>query len=225
MAPVSLKKTLQSYKVLAQQLETKLDQLTQKKNEIENRGFVVLDEYSVKVGSATKQLDLIGETRLPRHTAPAAGMRARLLQDQQQQLQTTTPTLLVEEAETQYPSNVSSLVAAATNILIESVTLRLSYVQEAIKKLTSIYNENPKLPTPPELLFSRYDEWVQTNQKLFELNTRLYDLEKLKFDLNEKKRMAKKAIKKSKTDGDKNLTGTGLHSPSSLSLTFLVLSC
>ena len=197
MAPVSLKKTIQSYKAVAQQLETKLDQLTQKRNEIESRGFVVLDEHSVDLHS-TRQVDLARVERPLRHTTTAVPLQQR-----------TTPTLLIEELETQYPSNVSSLVATATNILIESVSLRLSFVQESIKKLTVLYHENQKLPTPPELLFSRYEEWVLTNQKLFELNTRLYDLEKLKFDLKEKKRLAKKAIKKLKTEVDKNITGTG----------------
>lgn len=199
MASVSLKKTIQSYKAVAQQLEAKLDQLTQKKNEIESRGFVVLDEMSVEVKSTTKQTDLVEESRLARHTTTAVPLQ-----------QKNTPMLLVEDPETQYTSKVSSLVATATNILIESVTLRLSFVQEAIKNLTALYHENQKQMTPPELMFSRYEVWAQTNQKLFELNTQLYDLEKLKFDLKEKKRLAKKAIIKMKADGDRNLTGLSL---------------
>ena len=105
----------------------------------------------------------------------------------------------VEENEYYHP-DVSSLVSTATNILIQSVELRLSYVTEALGHLMLLYRENPKLRTPPELMFSRYEQWVQTNQRLCELNSRLYDLEKVKFDIRRREALNKQPIQTSDRD-------------------------
>ena len=79
----------------------------------------------------------------------------------------------------------------------------MAYVQEALKKLMALVRENRKIPTPPELMFSRYEDWVDSNQRLFELNSQLYDLEKLKFDIRQKQIQARKAI----ATGDQLTTG------------------
>ena len=108
----------------------------------------------------------------------------------------------LEEQET-YQSDVSALVVTVTDTLIEILELKLAYVQEALKKLMALVRENPKIPTPPELMFSRYEDWVDSNQRLFELNSQLYDLEKLKFDIRQKQIQARKAI----ATGDQLTTG------------------
>ena len=151
MAPPSLKKSIQAYKTVAQRLETKLEQLRVKQDEVEGRAFVVLDENT----------------------------------DQQN----------LEESPESYPTDVSSLLSTATNILIETTQLKLTFVQESLTKLRRIHQETPKHATPPELLFSRYEEWLATNQRLFELNSQLYDLEKLKFELRQKHSVARRSVK------------------------------
>ena len=108
----------------------------------------------------------------------------------------------LEEQET-YQSDVSALVVTVTDTLIEILELKLAYVQEALKKLMALVRENRKIPTPPELMFSRYEDWVDSNQRLFELNSQLYDLEKLKFDIRQKQIQARKAI----ATGDQLTTG------------------
>ena len=64
-------------------------------------------------------------------------------------------------------------------------------MQEALSKLSTLVKDCPKGVVPPELGFPRYEEWLETNQRLFELNSQLYDLEKLKFEIRHKKRQAR----------------------------------
>ena len=239
MAPVSLKKTIQQYKSLSTNLESKLQKLHGQNKELEDRGFVVIDEnprlsasasaassvaaavfpreirssrsqkiaarggineererHRIKCPSsppnitsvleASVELDRVGVG----HTdAPASAVSIAVPPNTDLACEANREGMpsLVEEGVMAHSSDVTSLVSTATKILIESMQLRLSYVQEVLSKLTAIQQENPKLPTPPELLFSRYEEWVGRNQRLIELNLQLYDLEKLKFELVEKR--------------------------------------
>ena len=107
------------------------------------------------------------------------------------------------EEQDQYQTDVSSLVVTATDILIEILEMKLMYVQEALTKLSALAHENRKIATPPELSYSRYEEWVDSNQRLFELNSQLYDLEKLKFEIRQRQIQARQAIAK----GDHLSTG------------------
>ena len=257
MAPISLKKTVQQYKSLSTNLESKIQQLYSKRTELENRGFVVIDENprfassSPAAASSSSSTAAAAEFMLESPSLIAQKIAARgnsgggvnearkqsrskspssppdiasvleesveldriaAANDTQEDLvhvparaagpgelaKSLNPALvrermpsLIEESVLAHSSDVTSLVSAATNILIESMQLRLSYVQEVLNKLTLIQQENPKFPTPPELLFSRYEEWVQRNQRLIELNSQLYDLEKLKFELKEKRSKVK----------------------------------
>ena len=59
MAPVSLKKTIQQYTSLAHSLEMKIQQLYSKREELESRAFVVIDETPVSSPeNATKSVAL-----------------------------------------------------------------------------------------------------------------------------------------------------------------------
>ena len=249
MAPISLKKTIQQYKSLSANLNSKIQQLYSKQRELESRGFVVIDEKPSRFAASSPPATTIstaaavaaelresqssiaqkiaargsGEARRQRRSKSPSSppdITSVLVESVEQdrvavadRSQDVTvpaksagkltvslnPALesrermpsLIEESVMAHSSDVTSLVSTATNILIESMQLRLSYVQEVLNKLTSIQQENPKLPTPPELLFSRYEEWVQRNQRLIELNSQLYDLEKLKFELKEKRSKVK----------------------------------
>lgn len=290
MASVSLKKTLQQYKSLAQSLESKIQQLYIKREEIESRAFVVIDEMPRAAappqpraisppaaatprqtqGNVDEVLSSLSQTIVPlgaddkrvRHSrskspssppllsfmatvdaidvekdssavvvarrdggelddafvisgnsvgAPVfssslnqSAVTNRLKGDKRggERIQS-----LVEERVMAHSSDITSLVSTATNILIESMQLRLTYVQEVINKLTAIQKENHKLPTPPELLFSRYEEWVQRNQRLIELNVQLYDLEKLKFELKEKRSKVQRLPRKQEGEVERTLTG------------------
>ena len=258
MAPISLKKTIQQYKSLSTNLESRIQQLYSKKTELENRGFVVIGEnprLSASSPATAAAAELresqstiaqkiaargsggVNEARRQRRSKSPSSPPdiASVLDENVEQdrvaidvrdvpvkaagklAESLNPALvrermpsLIEESVMAHSSDVTSLVSTATNILIESMQLRLSYVQEVLNKLTLIQQENPKLPTPPELLFSRYEEWVQRNQRLIELNSQLYDLEKLKFELKEKRSKVQAVATKGQQQGgdlEKTLTG------------------
>ena len=206
----SLKKTLQSYKTLAKRLENKLEQLSLKKRELESKAEesestvrelglqqTTLSPRLLKQASATVthlsiQVDIEGGETTPIITHPSSPPSHQAVDNADMQ-----PSLRTKPEETNlYHNDMTSLVATATSILLESVELRLSYVMERIQQLTILYQENPKQRTPPELMFYRYKEWVHTNQRLFELNSQLFDLEKIKFDVQRKKDLAKQPTKK-----------------------------
>ena len=217
----SLKKTIQNYKSLQHRLETKLEQLLTKREDLNSRAFIVLEE------SSSSQRETIPDdpqaSKQDTHAVPAVEILAASQQDGERSSQGKTlqlkenspensnvkllsPGGLVEQTET-YHSDVTSLVSTATNILIESIKLRLSFIREALEKLNALHRENPKLRTPAELAFLRYEEWLASNQRLFELNAQLYDIERLKFELKHKQVMAKKVLKRTKKGEDKTLTG------------------
>ena len=238
MAPVSIKKTIQQYRSLAQRLEAKVRQLQSKKEELESRAFVVIDETPSPVSSPAQNqalheslaavlpaggarrsdlgggrdrgctsppslttvayddaverdssLAVVGSSARSGNALVSSVTHAVPWQERSTPLVVASAHHLVEERVMAHSSDITSLVSAATNILIESTQLRLSHVQDVIAKLTEIQDEKnkKKAPTPPELLFSRYEEWVQRNQRLIELNVQLFDLEKLKFELKEKR--------------------------------------
>lgn len=188
-AQASLKKTIQAYRGLSHRLKTKLDQLTQKREQLSDNAFVVVDD---------------------RKTAPAPSVEAtptppRLPEDPEaRELELSSPKIRPAplplergwpgqgrfQEQDYHRNDLTSLAATVTNILIESVEIRLSFVTEAIAFLTSLYQENPKQRTPAQFTLARYEEWVQTNQRLFQLNSRLYDLEAVKLQLQRKQEEA-----------------------------------
>ncbi len=200
----SLKKTIQLYKSQLLRLEAKHEQLLQKRQNINSRAFVVLDENQsassrpprYTVASPSRRMSGINKAKKfeasvqVERTSQLKENRAEKSKDMQS---------IVEQPEG-YQSDVNSLISTATNILIESVELRLSFLRDIIFKLNTLYDESPKIPIPPELGFKRYEEWVGSNQRLLELNAQLYDIEKLKFELKRKKSMARK-VKRKKGEG------------------------
>ena len=179
----SLKKTIQGYKGLSQRLKTKLDQLTQKKEELDSKAFIVVDELPA---SPSNPLNIQTTTSDPSSPmSPLPGQQATPPSSPDIRPVPRSQTMVENDY---HHCDLNSLASTVTNILIESVQIRLSYVTETITYLTNLYHENPKSRVPPELMLSRYEEWVRTNQRLFELNSRLYDLEKVKFDLQKQKR-------------------------------------
>ena len=266
MAHVSLKKTIGQYRSLAQSLETKIQQLYSKREELASRAFVVIEETprttpasspaqnqqandavvsilnsSGRELSASRAFGGINERgRNRRSTSPPNfdsvlsgevterdsaflarreelddlvpsgndSLAASLSQSERGRRTSREPIpSVLEERVMAHSSDITSLVSTATNILIDSMQLKLSYVQEVLKKLVAIQQESHKLPTPPELLFSRYEEWVQRNQRLIELNVQLYDLEKLKFELKEKRSKVQVRARREEGEVERTLTG------------------
>ena len=170
----SLKRTIQAYKARSHKLSIKLDQLQMKKRSLDDKAFVVLDDNTVEM-SDVSQHDSSYSSEAPSNipmprplTASTSGHHEAMIEGEY------------------YHCEDNSLISRATDILIESVQLRLSYIEDAIGHLVILNRENPKIKVPQELMILRYEEWVQTNQRLFELNSQLYDLEKLKFDKHRK---------------------------------------
>lgn len=180
----SLKKTIHAYKSISQKLKTKLNQLTQRKDELGSKAFIMVDEIAPGLGLAATAGSPDATTPT---TRPPAGSPP-LLTPSSPDIQPSPAVKL--EGNDYHHSTLSSLASTVTNICIESTEIRLAYVNEALNYLGSLYHDNPKQRTPPELMLSRYNEWVQTNQRLFELNSRLYDLEKIKFDIQRREREA-----------------------------------
>lgn len=181
----SLKKTIQAYRAISNRLNSKLDQLRQKRSELAGNAFIVVTE-TVAAPNAGR-----GSGATPTSPRPPPVADREVLELQLDSPTTTPPNppdiqpaprSRFEESN-YHQDDLSTLAATATKILMESVEIRLAYVSEVITLLTNLYQENPKQRTPPEFALSRYDEWVQTNQRLFELNSKLYDLEKVKFDM------------------------------------------
>ena len=91
-------------------------------------------------------------------------------------------------------------MATATDILINALQIKLNYVNEVLEGLSLLVRENPRQATPTELSFSRYEEWLESSQQLFEFNSQLYELERAKFEL--KKKQERTRAKQSQTDTD-----------------------
>ena len=73
---------------------------------------------------------------------------------------------------------MASQSALATDVLVEILELKLGFINETISSLQALTKENQRQPTPVHLQVSRFDDWVDTNQQLYELNVRLYDIQK-----------------------------------------------
>lgn len=82
--------------------------------------------------------------------------------------------------------NSNTSITNATQIHFEITDLKLKYVKERIVRLGELCSENPKSPTPDELSYDRYFDFVERNQRIVQLSLRLYDLEKLKYDLKQR---------------------------------------
>ena len=201
----SLKKTIQLYKSQLLRLETKHEQLLQKRASVSSRGFVILDENKTASSRPARHTVASPSRRggAPIVKAIEASVQVEITSQlkgtktEKSKLQRT----LVEQTEGYHHSDVNSLISTATSIVIESVELRLGFLRDILLKLNTLYHEAPKLPTPPELGYQRYEEWVGSNQRLLELNAQLYDIERLKFELKQKKSAAQK-VKKSKVGED-----------------------
>lgn len=81
---------------------------------------------------------------------------------------------------------MGSLVSTATDIIIKALRIKLRYVHDILERLSLLVSDNPRQATPTDLSFSRYEEWLDSNQQLLEYNSQLYDLEKVKFEMKRK---------------------------------------
>lgn len=91
--------------------------------------------------------------------------------------------------------NSSTPITNATQIHSEIADLKLRYVEARIERLAALCSENPKTPTPDDLSFDRYTDFVERNQRIVQLSVRLYDLEKLKYDLKQRSDVTAQAIR------------------------------
>ena len=73
----------------------------------------------------------------------------------------------------------------ATEVLQDILLLKLSFVNDVIDKLQLLSHENPLQVTPFRLQFSRFYDWAETSQQLYDLNAQLYDIEKSKWNIQE----------------------------------------
>ena len=89
---------------------------------------------------------------------------------------------------------MGSLVSTATDITTKALQIKLSYIHNKLEELAQLVTENPRQATPPELSFVRYEEWLETNQQLFEYNCQLFDLERVKFEVKKKQEAVRQAI-------------------------------
>ena len=179
----SLKKTIQAFRTHAQKLTVKLEQLEMKKRGLDEKAFVVVEEMSVEMSDISQRGSISAN-------APAPRLLEEPLPSQRRGAALSASG--VGEQIDYYHNEDNALVSQATVILMESIKIRLSYVEEAIGQLTILYRENPKMKVPLELTVARYEEWVRTHQRLFELNSLLFDLEKRKFDTGRKRRVLKR---------------------------------
>ncbi len=210
-ASPSLKKNLQLYKSQLLRLETKHEQLLQKRQDINSRAFLVLDENRSTSSRPSRHTVASPSRRIGGGNTRTKALEATVQVDRTPQLKEnragkSKDTQSVIEQPEGYHSDVNSLVSTATSILIESVELRLAFLRDIVSKLSTLYDEAPKLRTPPELGYQRYEEWVGSNQRLLELNAQLYDIEKLKFELKRKQSMARK-VKKNKGEDAEHAGG------------------
>ena len=79
------------------------------------------------------------------------------------------------------------LTSQITELLVEILTIKLSYIEQCVKRLAELLRSNPRMVAPLELRLSHFDDWVQTNQQLYQLNLQLYDLQKQKRRLEKQK--------------------------------------
>ena len=92
----------------------------------------------------------------------------------------------VQDAGLARADNSNTPITNATQIHLEITDLKLKHVQERVVRLATLCSENPKSPTPDELSYDRYTDFVERNQRIVQLSLRLYDLEKLKYDLKQR---------------------------------------
>lgn len=76
----------------------------------------------------------------------------------------------------------------ATDILIETLGLKLTFIVDIITKLDALVRDDPRQVTPMDYQVSRFYDWVDTNQQLYELNAQLYDIEKSKWNIDKPNR-------------------------------------
>ena len=71
----------------------------------------------------------------------------------------------------------------ATQILIDILNLKLQFIDEKMSILEVLVIEDSRQNTPMELEISRFEDWVDTNQQFYDLDTQLFDTQKSKFDI------------------------------------------
>lgn len=76
----------------------------------------------------------------------------------------------------------------ATEVLLDILQLKMSFINDVIDKLQLLMHDNPNQLTPFPLQFSRFYDWVETSQQLYELNTQLYEIEKSKWSMQGSRR-------------------------------------
>jgi len=198
LATSSLKKTIQSYRAVSHRLTVKLEQLVKKKQTLEDRAFVVLEEKSVELSDVSQHGSGDGEPE--QRSAFPPGPRCIPGYGSIQNEESPVIQEIPGQGRDYFHNDDTALVSQATNILMESIKIRLSYIDEAIGQLTILFRENPKMKVPLELTIDRYEEWVRTNQRLFELNSQLYDLEKRKFTTGRKRVRARRKAESKRED-------------------------
>ena len=83
---------------------------------------------------------------------------------------------------------ICRLTSQITELLVEIFTIKLTYIEECVKRLAELARANPRMVAPLELRLSHFDDWIQTNQQLYQLNLQLYDLQKHKRRLEKQRR-------------------------------------
>ena len=85
------------------------------------------------------------------------------------------------------------LTAAATDILIEILELKVDYLVDCIEKLEERARVDARSLAPMELRVARFEDWVETNQRLYQLNSKLYEIEKVKVTIERKTNKSRRA--------------------------------
>ncbi len=81
--------------------------------------------------------------------------------------------------------DMASQTEQVTDILVEIIQAKIGFINETIESLQALMKLHPRPSTPMELQLSRFEDWVDTNQQLFELNARLYETQKNMFDMRD----------------------------------------
>ena len=156
MAPLTVKKSLQQFRLLLQKLNVRLEELMTKKDSLEQ----VLTSQSLSVTSETDP------------SSPPASAK----------------------------HESDRLTAAATDILIEILELKVTYLVDCIEKLEEKTRVDARSLAPMELRVVRFEDWVETNQRLYQLNSKLYEIEKVKVNIERRTNKGRRPQSPEQTD-------------------------
>ena len=74
---------------------------------------------------------------------------------------------------------------------IEIIKIKLDRITEVLCVLQDLSAKNPRQPTPVQLSFKCFDEWVTRNKALHTLHASLYEIEELKYALMKRRKVLK----------------------------------